>query len=213
MGAPGKLFLVRHGETEGLSSIRYYGSTDIPLSDTGRAQIRAVRAALIDKLGGFEGTRVISSPLYRAVESARLIAPGHDRFMTIDEFRELDFGLFEGLTEAEIAERHPQEHARWIRDRLSPDYTFPGGDNRRLFSERVQRGIDAIIRECDVGGDDAKNAVVVAHRGVIRAIARHLAAVAPDVPLASIQIISRARGDSSLWRADSIDLVGHLAAL
>jgi len=204
----GKLFLVRHGETAGQSSIRYYGCTDIPLSDTGRGQIRAARAALIDRLRGFENTRVFSSPLVRATESARIITPADFPFTTIDEFRELNFGLFEGLTEEEIAERHPADHARWIRDRLSMDYTFPGGDNRGLFAERVARGIETALSDWSADGYEG-NTLVVAHRGVIRAIVRHLTTIAPDVPLASIQILSRSRQ----WHADSLDLIDHLAGL
>ena len=37
-----ELFLVRHGETTGQSSVRLYGATDVPLSDLGREQVRAV---------------------------------------------------------------------------------------------------------------------------------------------------------------------------
>ena len=38
-----RIVLVRHGETTGESSIRYYGATDVPLSDLGRQQVRAAQ--------------------------------------------------------------------------------------------------------------------------------------------------------------------------
>src|SRR5712692_2977005 len=98
------LILVRHGETEGQSSVRYYGRTDVVLSELGRAQMRAVRVALNRAHGAPRFARVFSSPLRRALEGARLIA-GDRPIVTIDEFIEVDFGLFESLTAEEIRDR------------------------------------------------------------------------------------------------------------
>ncbi|MCK5943216.1 MAG: histidine phosphatase family protein, partial [Planctomycetes bacterium] len=67
-----RLWLVRHGETEGQSSIRYHGSNDVPLSDAGREQIRA----LLPLLEGVAFERVVHSPLSRAAESAALLRDG-----------------------------------------------------------------------------------------------------------------------------------------
>ncbi|MGH7863814.1 MAG: histidine phosphatase family protein, partial [Candidatus Binataceae bacterium] len=92
-----KLVLVRHGETVGESSIRYHGRTDVPLSDLGRRQMRAVRAALAGVSAPSGYARVFTTPLSRARESAQIVA-GHDRVVAIEQFREVDFGLFEGLT-------------------------------------------------------------------------------------------------------------------
>src|SRR5215469_4039295 len=92
-----RLVLVRHGETEGESSIRYHGRTDVPLSELGRAQLRAVRATLRQRhqLAKFE--RVFSSPLVRATEGARLVAGENLKIITIEELVEIHFGRFEGL--------------------------------------------------------------------------------------------------------------------
>ena len=64
-----RLWLVRHGETEGQSSIRYHGANDVPLSEVGRTQIRA----LLPLLAGVRPTMVAHSPLVRAAESEVLI--------------------------------------------------------------------------------------------------------------------------------------------
>ena len=66
-----RFILVRHGETEGESSIRYHGRTDVALSELGRDQMRRVRRAIETSHGGANFARVFSSPLVRASEGAR----------------------------------------------------------------------------------------------------------------------------------------------
>src|SRR5260370_27813814 len=114
----GSLILVRHGETEGQSSIRYYGRTDIALSDEGCAQMRAAARALGREVFG----RVFASNLCRATEGARIIAGDHAPIVAIEEFAEIDFGNFEGLTIDEIQRKDPAEFDRWRRLRLDPSY-------------------------------------------------------------------------------------------
>jgi broad specificity phosphatase PhoE len=84
---------------------------------------------------------VFASPLCRATEGARLIAGASASVVEIQEFVEVDFGLFEGLTAEEIRERHPIEFERWNRDRLDPGFTYPRGESRAAFSlNRFNRG-------------------------------------------------------------------------
>ncbi len=208
------LVMVRHGETEGQSSIRYYGRTDLALSDLGRAQMVAARDALQRRHGAPDLTKsiakVFASPLRRALEGARLIAGEHAPIVTIDEFIEVDFGLFEGLTADEIRVRYPDEFERWNRDRLAPDYAYPGGESRSAFTARVGRGVDRMLELWDSARDaQTGSALLVAHRGVIRSIARRLASAEPVIDLGSITILSRR--DS--WQADILDAVDHLAGL
>jgi broad specificity phosphatase PhoE len=89
-----RLILVRHGETEGESSIRYHGRTDVPLSELGRAQMRLAGRALETRYGGVSFAGVFSSPLVRASEGARIVAGDWAPLVTIDEFAEVHFGLF-----------------------------------------------------------------------------------------------------------------------
>ena len=80
-----QILLVRHGETEGESSIRYHGSTDVALSDEGRAHMSAARLRLP---GGNLYDLVVSSPLQRAFESAEILAPGVPTVLEADELEE-----------------------------------------------------------------------------------------------------------------------------
>lgn len=200
--------LVRHGETVGKSSIRYYGRTDIALSAAGRAQMRAAARALGEQLGiaGFD--HVFSSPLRRAREGARIIGGRGALIREIEEFREVDFGDFEGLTAAEIEQRYPAEFARWNRDRLAPDFTYPHGESRTAFIARVERGVARMLPLLVPQHASARPALLVAHRGVIRAITRRLAGAEPEIELGSIQVLER---DGAMrWRAVRLDFTAHL---
>jgi broad specificity phosphatase PhoE len=198
-----RLILVRHGETEGESSIRYHGRTDVALSELGRDQMRRARRALETNHGGINFARVFSSPLVRASEGARIVAGDSAPLVTIDEFAEVHFGLFEGLTADEIRERYPDEFARWNADRLAPSYTYPEGESRADFTNRVERGLERMLALWTLRDDDA---LLVAHRGVIRAIVRKLTRREPIVELGSIHVL-RFDGD---WHVEALDLLGHL---
>ncbi len=201
-----ELLLVRHGETEGESSIRYHGRNDVALSELGRAQMRAVAAALASK----RFARVFASTLSRAAEGARLIAGESASIVCIEEFAEVDFGLFEGLTSDEIRSRYPDEFERWSRAGLDTSYTYPGGESRAAFRARVERGLGRILQMWDEGEAPADGpALVVAHRGVIRTIVRSLVGVEPVIDLASINILERA----GQWRVRDLDIISHLEGL
>ncbi|MGC1397034.1 MAG: histidine phosphatase family protein [Candidatus Binatus sp.] len=197
------MILVRHGETEGESSIRYHGRTDVPLSELGRAQMRLAGRAIEMRRGDRNFVRVFSSPLVRASEGARIVAGDSAPLVTIDEFAEVHFGLFEGLTADEIRERYPNEFALWNADRLAPTYAYPAGESRADFTNRVERGLERVLALWTPRDNDA---LIVAHRGVIRAIVRKLTRAEPIVELGSIQIL---RFDGG-WHAEAIDLVDHL---
>jgi len=200
-----KLILVRHGETEGESSIRYHGRTDVPLSNLGRKQMRAVRAALL-RLGSLQSRWVFTSPLVRATEGARLIAGESAELCVLEEFVEVHFGLFEGLTAEEIRERYPEHHAHWSTDRLSSGYVYPDGESRRAFAERVIRGIGKMLSLWRPQSPVASTALLVAHRGVIRTVVHHLTGNQPRVELGSIQVIEL----DGAWHATLLDHIGHL---
>jgi broad specificity phosphatase PhoE len=203
MNRGARLILVRHGETEGESSIRYHGRNDVPLSEPGRAQMRLASRAIETRRGGGTFARVFSSPLVRASEGARIVTNASAPLVTIDEFVEVHFGLFEGLTADEIRDRYPDEFARWNADRLAPGYTYPAGESRASFTNRVERGLERMLALWTPRDTDA---LLVAHRGVIRAIVRKLTNHEPTVELGSIQIL---RFDGG-WHAEALDLIDHL---
>lgn len=199
------LVLVRHGETEGQSSIRYHGRTDVALSELGRAQMKAARREIESRDFRFE--HLFASPLVRAWEGARLIVGDRAEVITLEEFTEVHFGLFEGLTADEIRDRYPIEFAQWNADRLAPAYTYPQGESRAAFAERVERGVDRMLKLIDASRRaEHERALVVAHRGVIRAIVRALTGDEPVVELGSIQILAHDRR----WRPHLLDFTAHL---
>jgi broad specificity phosphatase PhoE len=216
-----RLVLVRHGETVGHSSIRYYGRTDVALSDLGRRQMRAAREWLAPRDGARGFAPVFTSPLVRATEGARIIAGRSAAAVAIEEFAEVDFGLFEGLTAEEIAGRYPEEFRRWNPNRPAADFVYPEGESRAGFVARVTRGTERMLglwRDARAGGPSGSNALLVAHRGVIRAVVRRLTGVLePLIDLGSIHILEQEPGGADLraarWRPVALDLTEHLGAL
>lgn len=102
--SPGRprIWLVRHGETEWARLGRHTGHTDIPLTDAGRAQAEA----LAPRLAGLVFAAVLSSPLARASETARL--SGFEGVVVPEpDLREWDYGDDEGRTTLEIRAERP----------------------------------------------------------------------------------------------------------
>ena len=202
-----RLILVRHGETEGESSIRYHGRTDVALSDLGRQQLRAARDEIIRRHGPAHFDHVFASPLIRAIEGARIVGGDPATIVTIDDFAEVHFGNFEGLTAEEIRDRFPEDYVQWNADRLAPTYTYPGGESRVAFAERVDRGVEQMLAHLQLDHAAAINVLVVAHRGVIRQIVRRLTGAEPHVELGSIQILKY----DVRWHPLALDVIEHLA--
>lgn len=207
-----RLVMVRHGETTGNSSIRYYGRTDVGLSEKGRAAMRLVREAVSRRYGIGHLDSVFASPLIRARESARIIAGDDARITVIEEFTEIDFGLFEGLTAEEIEARHPIAFEHWREKRSAPAYRYPGGESRTEFRQRVTLGVERMLTfwEPHAEAESSEHALLAAHRGVIREIARVLVGVEPIVELGSIQILEAGDG---FWHPAAIDAIDHLNRL
>ena len=200
LGSARRLWLARHGETEGQSSIRYHGSNDVRLSETGRAQIRA----LVPLLRGVDFVRVVHSPLLRAAESAAILAAAcdvpEDRLAADARWREICFGRCEGLTAEEIAAAFPEF---WRAHRAGGGDDFPGGEPRAQFGARVE----AAVREL-AGGPWRGDALVVAHRGTVRQALRTLLGAGPGrdsfgVELASVTVLR----DDGGWQLEALGLL------
>jgi broad specificity phosphatase PhoE len=211
------LVLVRHGETEGESSIRYHGRNDVALSEPGRAQMLAARREIELRFGDTRFDHIFATPLSRAMEGAKLIVGDNANIVTIEEFIEVHFGLFEGLTKEEIQQRHPIEFEKWRADPLAPSYTYPEGESRAGFAERVERGLATTLKLIEAARRaESERALIVAHRGVIRAIVRALIGAEPEVDLGSIQILARQSlagqilARDSKWHPLVLDFTAHL---
>jgi probable phosphoglycerate mutase len=151
-----ELILIRHGETAWNRERRMQGQTDTPLSDTGRAQAEAVGR----RLAQHAFAALYSSDLSRAWNTAAAISRASGREIRREPaLRERTFGIFEGFTYDEMAQRFPREHARFAtRD---PDYAVPGGESPRQFFERSLACLDAIAHA------HAGECVVVVTHGLV----------------------------------------------
>ncbi|MFI8516717.1 bifunctional RNase H/acid phosphatase [Streptomyces sp. NPDC085481] len=124
MGAPATFVLLRHGETALTPEKRFSGSGggDPELSAAGRRQAEAVAAALAAR-----GTiqEIVSSPLTRCRQTAEAVATRLGLDVRIENgLRETDFGAWEGLTFAEVRERHKDDLDAWL---ASPKAAPTGG--------------------------------------------------------------------------------------
>jgi broad specificity phosphatase PhoE len=197
-----RITLVRHGETVGQSSIRYYGATDLPLSDAGREQMRSVARALRDER--FDA--VYSSCLCRSAEAASLVAGGRSAVRRVAGFDEVNFGRWEGWTREEIAARDGENYRLWQQQR--PDFRYPGGDSRPEFEARVW----SAARDLLAGAAHA-SLLMVLHRGVIAVLLTHLLGLAREdrarlrIDLGSIHVVS---GGGAGWQAEALDRTDHL---
>lgn len=149
-----KLILLRHGETVWNKERRLQGQTDIPLSPEG---IRMIREAA-DNLTTLQIhiDRILSSPLGRAMETARHIASHIDypenAILADPLFTERSFGAGEGLTYEEAMARYP-------------DNTYPGMES---LEELTQRACCAINRCMHLYSDET--VLVTSHGAMIKAV-------------------------------------------
>ena len=155
-----KLILVRHGQSIWNKELRYQGQTDVALTSLGNEQAML----LARRLAGQEITAVYASDLSRAFLTAQAIARVHNLpVMPVTDLRELNFGLWEGLTHEEISAKWPELMRKWY---THPDEVdLPGGENFRQLKDRAMRAINELVAK-----HRDETFVVVSHGGTIRTI-------------------------------------------
>ena len=159
-GGATRLLLVRHGETDPAMRGRCHGRLEVELSAEGRRQAGGLAIALAE----VPLAAIYSSPLVRALETARAIAaaralePGAD-----DRLCEIDFGELEGMAYEQIQAERPEVFRTWMETPAS--VRFPGGESFADLRARVLAAVRG-IRERHAG----EAAAVVAHGGVVRAV-------------------------------------------
>ena len=200
-----EIVLVRHGETVGQSSIRLYGATDVALSPVGSAQIERVAAAL----QGEAFAAVLASPRVRSRAAAEIVARGRAEVVVVPEFAEVDFGAWEGLTFAEVAARDPEGLARYHAE--GHDFTYPGGESRRAFWDRVQAGARRVLAPA------RGRVAAVLHKGVIKAVIAALTgmpvAEAAALPVSLAGVYRLRPGPDGRWDISVQNATGHLGEL
>ena len=148
-----ELYFLRHGDT-GLQG-RYIGSTDAPLAQEGREQVRKTGRVLHGKCV----TKILCSPLLRCRQTlTELNLPVACQFNEL--LREIDFGRWEGKNFAEIVRTDQELVNTWVAE--PHRFSFPGGESLDSFNCRIA----AVKTELESMVE--KTILVVTHGGVIR---------------------------------------------
>ncbi|MFC8512385.1 histidine phosphatase family protein [Streptomyces sp. NPDC057257] len=163
------LLLARHGQTVWHAENRYAGASDVPLTDTGRAQAEA--------LGRWAATHPVdaiwTSPLSRAVITAEpachalALTPHRD-----PDLRECDFGALEGRTLAEFAAENPHAAHAFREDPVANP--FPGAENPLTAAARGEAALRRIA-----AAHPGRRVLVVAHNTLLRLVLCTLLQIPP----------------------------------
>lgn len=165
------LHLLRHGETIWHVENRYAGSSDIPLTDLGLVQARA----LTQWARGAGLAAVVTSDLSRAVITGRELAADTGIPPRVDpRFREVDFGQGEGLTRAEMHERFPDELAAFLEQPATQP--LPDGESGEAALARCLAGLVDLMQAVP----DGSSVAVVGHGTVIRLLLCHALGLASN---------------------------------
>ena len=154
------LLMIRHGEVPSNLKKVYAGRSTERLTEKGVQQARQVSGKLIE----YEVDAIYSSPIQRALQTAETIKKTIGlEVIKEDAFREMELGLWEGLSESEIAEKYPEKWQAWLKtpDKLS----LPGRETLKELLERVLVGLQNIYQDMADG-----NVVIVTHVAIIRVL-------------------------------------------
>lgn len=155
---PTKILLIRHGETDDNKDLRFQGQSGRGLNALGRDQAARLAARLAALSA--RPAALYASDLDRARETAEIVGRAVGLAPAFDpDLREVFLGGWQGLTQAEISARFPEE---WAAFRRGEDLHRGGGESYVELGDRVSRAIDR---------------VAAAHPGALAAVVSHGAAI------------------------------------
>jgi len=137
-----RIYLVRHGETEWNRARIFQGRSNLPLNQEGRKQVKALALALKNK----PLNAIYTSPLIRALETARLIKVFHPLIPIFEEkgLIEMDLGEFDGMKARDWAEQYPDFRKAWNENPAS--VKMPGGESLKEVQVRAKDTLERITR-------------------------------------------------------------------
>jgi len=147
------IYLIRHGRTEANEKWLYCGSTDLPLCEAGREELKEIHYE-IPKI------RFLTSGMKRADESLHLLF-GEVPYEVDSRFREVDFGIFE--MQSYHAIKDTPEFQAWVT-----------GDNEANVPPQGESGLQMKQRVLEAFAEIREDTVLVCHGGVIAAIMESL---------------------------------------
>jgi probable phosphoglycerate mutase len=193
-----RILLARHGETTWNTEGRHQGQGfDVPLSEAGRAQAKALAA----RLQGEPIHRAVASPLLRARQTAEIALGERNGMLRFDDgFKEVSHGDWEGRLASEIREAYPELQRAW---RESPHTVrLPGGES---FQEVQDRAWAALRRATDGLGEE-ETLLLLSHDGVNRALICRIL----GLPLARVWSFRQAPTGLNLLEGPNLDQLALL---
>lgn len=149
-----RIHLIRHGKTLANAQGRFVGRTDVPISDEGACELRALCEAY--EYPGVQ--KVYSSPLLRCVQTAEILYPGFEPVL-IEGLQEYDFGKYENKTAAELV--NDFSFMEWLKNGTAADTM----EDMRLFEKRIRTGFESVLK--DMMTNKLSSAAVMLHGGVM----------------------------------------------
>lgn len=160
MVAKTRIYLIRHGQVAGYETPSYNGHADVALTDQGVAQYHQLRERLADAGIG----ACYSSDLSRCAIGAGIICePLGIRPVLKAELRELNIGIWEGMTWKQIIADYPREWQARLDDIVN--YRVPEGENLLDLAVRAVPTLHAIVR-----AHRGENVLLVGHGGMNRVL-------------------------------------------
>lgn len=158
------VLLVRHGQTKSNVTGYFMGWSNEDISDLGYAQVRS----LSSRLAEFPIATIYTSPLKRAMNTARILAEPHKLEPNVlDDLTEIGLGDWQGLHRDEISQKWPEI---WRQSRINPSVvTFPNGENFQQLTERAVRAFNRIVAD-----NTNRHTLAVTHDAVIRVLTAHV---------------------------------------
>jgi probable phosphoglycerate mutase len=163
------VLLVRHGGTTASDAGLFAGSSDVELSDAGRAQV----ARLAERLAGENIHAAWCSDLRRTVATATALCAPHGITPTaVPSLRELDHGQWEGLTHEQVQRQFAAEYRAWSADPFT--YAPPGGQSGLIVLSRALPALRHVVEDCA-----GRTALVVSHTATNRLLLCALLGIDP----------------------------------
>ena len=170
-----RIYLIRHGKTDGNRNHWYYGATDLPLSDVGSAEICAYREKGIYPAIP-EDADFYTTGLIRTDQTMEAIFGKHEH-TAIPKLQEINFGKAECMTYDEL--KVFDNFEKWAWD-TTGDERIADAETANEFHVRIHAGLEELLEmhhakeaACAENGKDAVS-VVVCHGGVISCIMEKL---------------------------------------
>ncbi len=158
------IYITRHGETEWNKRKLVQGWKDSPLTEAGLLGAKQLR----ERMKEVKLDCVVSSPLFRAYETATIIVG--DRAVPIvqnETLKEINCGDFEGYSFIEIWQKYPEMKKAHELDPLN--FKYPNGESLVEFNHRVVEGFKKLIEK-----HHGQDILIVAHGGTIKGLTSYM---------------------------------------